>query len=380
MITAEQLDVSIAEAADQNQPLSRVLVQEGFITADEIKRCLYRQTRELLYNLFLLENGVFEYKDARLNHGGALRQQIDIMSVVLEASRRMDEMTLLSRKIPSKRVCFKMSGQIRDQGEIKLNADEWRFLTLIDGRRTVRDLIYESGYDDFRVYTLLDSLLGAGLIQAGAEAPAAAEPALEPPSTLLAGLEGVLRMIRRGLATELAQWPYTLLNSPVPEGPQPAPAQIRNAYRKHFEAWVSNIFADCASRSSESRSPFFADYQPADASRDTQRALSERLGAFASEAEGRAALLQEFTRLLENLLQRLGDLLPVQAFNTLLTEIESALASLNKNLTTLPEADAWPGEIRRVLSGARQMLAEDAPSRFKPGTVFAFFTSESLTE
>ena len=234
-ITAEQLQACSSEAAAQKQALNRILVQQGLITADDLKRCIHRQTRELLYNLFLWEDGVFDYKDARLNPGGALTHQIDIMSVVLEASRRMDEMTLLSRQIPSKNERFKMSGQLQDQQEIKLNADEWRFLTLIDGRRAVRDLIVESGYDDFTVYTLLDSLLRAGLIQKGAAPPSVPRRDAESLPALLAGLDGVLQIIRRGLVNEIARWPYTLLSSGAagrtPADPGADPCRLRHAIR-----------------------------------------------------------------------------------------------------------------------------------------------------
>ncbi|MCF6242744.1 MAG: AsmA family protein, partial [Bacteroidales bacterium] len=41
--------------------------------------------------------------------------------------------------------------------EIKLNANEWRVLSLIDGTRTVRQVINESSYDEFAVYKIFFS-------------------------------------------------------------------------------------------------------------------------------------------------------------------------------------------------------------------------------
>lgn len=49
--------------------------------------------------------------------------------------------------------------------EIKLNANEWRVLSLIDGTRSVRQVITESAYDEFAVYKIIFSVISSGLIE-----------------------------------------------------------------------------------------------------------------------------------------------------------------------------------------------------------------------
>ncbi len=54
---------------------------------------------------------------------------------------------------------------VQDKDEIKLNAKEWRILSLIDGTRPVQELINQSGYDEFAVYKILHKISSSKLIE-----------------------------------------------------------------------------------------------------------------------------------------------------------------------------------------------------------------------
>ena len=63
----------------------------------------------------------------------------------------------------------KISGKVEKKEDVKLNDNERRILSLIDGSRTVRQVIDKSGYDEFAVYKILYSILSYGLIEKGEE-------------------------------------------------------------------------------------------------------------------------------------------------------------------------------------------------------------------
>jgi len=63
--------------------------------------------------------------------------QLNPMKLILEASRRIDELSVLKEFIPSDNLVFQMSGKVQNKEEIKLNANEWRILSLVDGTRTL---------------------------------------------------------------------------------------------------------------------------------------------------------------------------------------------------------------------------------------------------
>ena len=119
--------------------------------------------------MLLWKKGKFEYKDAKLNLQRMVVTQLNPMKLILEASRRVDEMSVLTEHITSDGLLFKISGKVEKKEGVKLNANEWRILSLIDGARTVRQVIDKSGYDEFAVYKILYSILSYGLIEKGEE-------------------------------------------------------------------------------------------------------------------------------------------------------------------------------------------------------------------
>ena len=95
--------------------------------------------------------------------------RLHTIEFILEASRRVDEASVLKKQIPSDKLIFKISGKVQDKEKITLDPNEWRIISLIDGIRIVRQLISESGYEEFAVYKTLYSLFSSGLIEKSKE-------------------------------------------------------------------------------------------------------------------------------------------------------------------------------------------------------------------
>ena len=75
------------------------------------------------------------------------------MKLILEASRRIDEMSLLTAMITSNQLVYKMAGKEgKSPEEFSFSNTERHILSLIDETRTVRDILNESNYDDFTLY------------------------------------------------------------------------------------------------------------------------------------------------------------------------------------------------------------------------------------
>lgn len=165
VISGQQLSKCLAYARDNKLHLGKVLVQKGYISEETLKKYNTKQVELILYDLLLWEKGKFEYKDDRLNLTNMIVTQLNPIKLILEASRRIDELSVLKKVIPSDKLVFKMSGKVHSKEEIKLNANEWRVLSLIDGTRSVRQVITESAYDEFAVYKIIFSVISSGLIE-----------------------------------------------------------------------------------------------------------------------------------------------------------------------------------------------------------------------
>ena len=166
IISQKVLDEALALSRKNKQGLGKTLVQEGYISLDKLNSFLLKQAENTIYNVFLWETGDFEYYDAELNLKGVVGNKLNAMNILLEASRRIDEIEILKKQIPNEASIPKIAGNTdKETGEITLNADEWRLLSMIDGKCSVRQVIDKSGYDDFTAYKILNSLISAGRIE-----------------------------------------------------------------------------------------------------------------------------------------------------------------------------------------------------------------------
>lgn len=165
LISEELLQKSLEEGKEKQMALGKIMVENGYISQKELKEATGKQVKELLYSMFLWEKGNFEYKDATLNLKGMIVVPLNTMNLILEASRRIDEMSVLKKQIPEDEMKFKLSEKILNKEDVILNLNEWYILSIIDSNRTVRQVIEKSGYDEYRVYKILFSLISYGLIE-----------------------------------------------------------------------------------------------------------------------------------------------------------------------------------------------------------------------
>ncbi len=171
LISAEKLKSCLVSAKEKKQALGKYLMENGDITLDELNEMLAKQTEVILFNLFKWKKGDFEYKDTQVNLKGLVNVKINVLKIILEASRRIDEMSIFNKQIPSEQLICKISEQKKDQEEIKLNSAELQMLTIIDGEKTVADLFKGCGYDEFSTsdqftaYKTLHSLISSGLVE-----------------------------------------------------------------------------------------------------------------------------------------------------------------------------------------------------------------------
>jgi len=163
IISSNQLKKCLSKAQEKKIPLGSYLVERGYISRETLVRFVSIQVEQILYEPFLWKKGTFEYKSAGFDFDGMVAVNLNVMKIILEGSRRIDEMPILRKLIPNDQLIFKASVK-GGQGTLSLNSNEWRILSLNDGVRTVREVIHKSGYDEFAVYRLLNSLNASGLI------------------------------------------------------------------------------------------------------------------------------------------------------------------------------------------------------------------------
>ncbi|MFH1981754.1 MAG: DUF4388 domain-containing protein [Pseudomonadota bacterium] len=91
LATSAQMDKCLAIARVKKQAVGRILVEEGVIPIEILERYIYKQVEEIIYNLFLWDDGEFSYNDTHINLSWMVVVKLNTLQLVVDASRRLDE-------------------------------------------------------------------------------------------------------------------------------------------------------------------------------------------------------------------------------------------------------------------------------------------------
>ena len=174
-VTPALLDQAIArQSQSQGQRLGSILVELGGITREELAGAIHLQVEEAVYTLFTWTSGTFSFEPGVGPDADVDRVRISPDALLLEGARRVDEWSLIEKKIPSFDLVFNRDRNVEPGADLEFTAAQQRLLPLVDGRRDVRALIDASGLTEYDACQALYGLLTAGLVhRTGTSAPAA---------------------------------------------------------------------------------------------------------------------------------------------------------------------------------------------------------------
>ncbi len=166
IITREQLDQALAmQAASRGRRLGEILVSIGAITPEELRRVVRVQIEEAVYTLFAWTEGSFTFDAGVKPEWEGELDRISPENLLLEGARRIDEWTLIEKKIPSFDLVFALDRNALANESLAFTEAQRRVLPLVDGVRDTREVIEASALADFEAAQALFGLITAGLAQ-----------------------------------------------------------------------------------------------------------------------------------------------------------------------------------------------------------------------
>src|SRR5205814_2141105 len=174
-ITQAQLDAAVQrQTREPGKKLGEVLVGMAVLTQADLERYMRVQIEESVYYLFTWTQGTFNFEaDVRPERQDFL-VSITPESLLLEGARRVDEWSLIEKKIPGFDLIFVVDRDRLAISEAKLTDTQQRVLPLLDGSRDLHHVIEDSGLGEFEIGKALYGLITAGFVhRAGRTASAA---------------------------------------------------------------------------------------------------------------------------------------------------------------------------------------------------------------
>jgi CheY-like chemotaxis protein len=155
------------EPSSARKLLGDILVDSGRVTREQLRDSLARQSSELVYEILRWPKGRFEFRREPMPAlAESARLGLPVASVVMEGFRRVDEWRLVEEGLGNFEAVLQKDAVAVDQGGVdRLPKHEQRLLAMVDGERTVREIIQQSHMSSFDACKVLYQLIEARLVR-----------------------------------------------------------------------------------------------------------------------------------------------------------------------------------------------------------------------
>jgi hypothetical protein len=206
-LVGDEVLASAAEdlAGDPELSLAQLLAEKGRLDVNTVRDIAAEQATDAVFSLLRWTDGEFAFvmDEADPDDLGAL---VPVDQLVTEGQRRISAWAAMVGSVPAPDAVVAVNAA--PDGDPSTTRDEWALLSLVDGRRTVADLVGLSGRGEYAVVSSVAALVERGLLLVRT----AADDQLLRRQTLLAALEGSPAPVA------------AVAPAPPPAAPAPAPA------------------------------------------------------------------------------------------------------------------------------------------------------------
>jgi hypothetical protein len=159
LVSEEQLFKALLRQEEQGKLLGVILIEEGRLQADPLRRVLRLKAEETIYDIFLWREGQFEFKEGEFPRETAINIEVGVTEVVMEGIRRVDEWNRIRSAFPTAAVTFKLAAPAAHR-----DATEKQIYALIGAGKSLAAIALELRRSEFDAAALLYELRQRGLI------------------------------------------------------------------------------------------------------------------------------------------------------------------------------------------------------------------------
>jgi CheY-like chemotaxis protein len=172
-ITQAQLDEILIQQRISRKRLGDLLAERGIVSPQSLEGALREQVAEEIYDLFSWAEATFEFEEASEftpldpnNPLAGIVLDANVVSIMIEAARRVDELARIREYLPDFKLVpiqVELPIAVDDPGLDRLAIDD--ILPLVDGDRTVEQVIEDSLYPRFTVLRTVYGLAQRGIVK-----------------------------------------------------------------------------------------------------------------------------------------------------------------------------------------------------------------------
>ncbi len=187
-ITVEQYDRSVELLKSTKKRQGAILVELGYLTPKDLFWGVKYQVKEIIHSMFLPEEGTYAFDEGELPTQEVIILKMSMANLIYDGVKKIENWTRIRAEMPDTGRVMRLSADPLNlfQG-IELSVQDRKILSLIDGKRTVKELMENSWMTSFEALKILYVLWATGMIEqiapgsVAAAHKAAAQQEVPPP-------------------------------------------------------------------------------------------------------------------------------------------------------------------------------------------------------
>src|SRR6201988_2815135 len=176
-VNEKQLQEAREHERKSGSKLGEVLVELGFLSEGDVLSILKTRTLDAIYDLFLWNEGQFEFYDDEAIPEDLTLIEVEPTNVIMEGIYRIDELARYRTLVPSDRSILELNAGWTST--LKLGKEFRQVLFFVEKRMSVAEICYHMHASAFHVYGQLYDLISKGVARVIGERPEG--PIVTPP-------------------------------------------------------------------------------------------------------------------------------------------------------------------------------------------------------
>ncbi len=165
-ITVEQYDESVTLLKATKKRQGAILVECGYLTPKELFWGVKYQVKEIIHSMFQIEYGEYEFKEGDIPIEEVITLKMSMGNLIYEGVKKIENWTRIRNEMPETDSVFKLSDDpLSLFQDIELGNQDKKILSLIDGKKTIKEVIDNSWIGSFEGLKILYVLWSIGMIE-----------------------------------------------------------------------------------------------------------------------------------------------------------------------------------------------------------------------
>ena len=165
-ITREQFDQSSERMKESGRRHGTVMVEMGILKPKDLFESVTRSVEQVIISLFGFKSGEFIFKEGPLPEEGSITLRLSAANLIYRGIRELEDIeTVRSMSPKADQVVCLSSDPLDLFSDIKLSPEDRKLFSMVDGKKTYRELVKGAGIDPFDAMRAFSALLSTRVIE-----------------------------------------------------------------------------------------------------------------------------------------------------------------------------------------------------------------------